>query len=171
MREEEVHWYVLYTKPQHEKKVAALLEQRHIEYFLPLQKRKRRWSDRYKIIEFPVFPGYLFVHIEWGASHTPVLRLPGSLNFIRQEGGGPAIMPDEDLENLKLLTDSGSELIGEPDKDFPPGQEVLIRFGPLRGVRGVVIRVGKGGRVFVRVPLLNQMVSAEIEAIDLEKML
>ena len=55
-------WYALYARSRHEKVVDDLLRRKGIETFLPVRKIKRRWSDRVKLIEEPLFKGYLFVH-------------------------------------------------------------------------------------------------------------
>lgn len=153
--------------PQHEKKVSAYLEQKGIEHYLPLAARKRKWSDRIKIVKFPLFSGYMFVRMVWSRDHVVVLQHSGALSFVRQKDR-PAVMSAEEIENLRRLVEAAAETESLPDEAFPVGQEIEVRFGPLKGVRGVVQRTGKKGRVFVRVPLLNRMVSAEVDLLDLE---
>ena len=58
------HWHVLYTKPRNEKKVAERLSGAGDTVYCPLQKVRRQWSDRLKVIEEPLFKGYAFIHIE-----------------------------------------------------------------------------------------------------------
>ena len=164
---DEPAWYVLYTMPQHEKKVAAYLDQKGIVNYLPLAARKRKWSDRIKIVQFPLFPGYIFVHLLWSRDHISALQHSGALSFVRQQER-PAVMSAEEIENLRRFVDAAEEAEASADATFPPGQEIEVRFGPLKGVRGVVQRSGRKGRVFVRVPLLNRMVSAEVDLLDLE---
>ena len=161
-------WYVLYTMPQHEKKISAYLGQKGVEHYLPLVRRKRRWSDRVKLVDFPLFPGYLFVRIDWGREHVLALQPPGAKEFIRHKGA-PASMEDGDMENLRLLVSQAEGVQSDPDSNFPPGQPVEVRFGPLKGVRGVVLRVKNRSRICIRLPLLNRMVSAEFDILDVER--
>lgn len=163
-------WYTLRTMPQHEKKVAAYLQKKGVELYLPLVTKKRKWSDRIKMIDFPLFPGYLFVRFDWFDGFRTILQHNGALDFIRVEGL-PQPMREEDVANLKLLVESALDLQADPDANFPPGQEIEVRYGPLKGVRGVVSRVKNKQRICIHVPLLNQMVSAEVDAMDIEKVI
>ncbi len=59
-------WYAAYTCANHEKRVAEQLGQRSIEHFLPLYERVRRWKDRRVRLQWPLFPGYVFVRLALG---------------------------------------------------------------------------------------------------------
>lgn len=165
---EDRKWYVLYTMPQHEKKIAIYLTKQGIEYYLPLIKRKRKWSDRIKIIDFPLFPGYIFLYISYTGEHLRALQYPGALAFVRKKGA-PADIAEETINSLKIMVERSKDVRSEIDDNFPPGQEVQVRFGPLKGVTGVVVRIKNKSRLYIRVPLLNRMVSAEVDIIDVEK--
>lgn len=164
----EPRWYVLYTMPQHEKKVAAYLEEKGIEHYLPLIKRKRQWSDRVKIIDFPLFPGYIFVRFDWSAQHTDVFRHHGILNVVRHEGS-PAVIEDDEFHRLKALIVHAKDVQTDPERHLPPGQKIEIRTGPFKGLSGVVARVKNKSRLFVRVAALDRVISAEIDVLDVEK--
>lgn len=163
-----LNWFVVRTMPQHEKKLAQHFERKRIEFYLPLVRKKRRWSDRIKLIDFPVFPGYLFARFIWSERATEALSLPGALDVVRIENA-PAIMPAEEIENLKLFIREAQELESNPDVNFPPGQLVRVTYGPLKGVQGVVEYSKNKARLYVRLPLLGRMVSTEIDASDLEQ--
>ncbi|MCR9145267.1 MAG: UpxY family transcription antiterminator [bacterium] len=165
----EPQWYVLRTMPQHEKKLATFFEKQGLAHYLPLVPRKRQWSDRVKIVEFPLFPGYIFVRFAWFAAYKTILGHNGSIDFVRSESV-PSVMRAEEIENLSLLVGGALELEANPDEKFPPGQKVEVRSGPLKGVRGVVQRVKNKSRLFVHLPLLNQMVVAEVDVLDVEKL-
>ena len=165
----EIKWYILYTMPQHEKKVATLFQKKGWDYYLPLVKRKRQWSDRVKIVEFPLFPGYIFTHINWFTQRVPILEFPGALQYVRKEGA-PAVMPDEQIENLKLFVVGAQAPETEPDENFPVGQRVRVNFGVLKNVEGVVSGHKSKKRIYIRLPLINQMVSTEIDVMDLERL-
>ena len=162
-------WYVLRTMPQHEKKLAQFFTKQGLAHYLPLVPRKRQWSDRVKIVEFPLFPGYIFVRFAWFEFHRRILAHNGSIDFVRGESG-PGIMRSEEIENLRLLVGGALELEANPGENYPPGQAIEVRSGPLKGVRGTVQRVKNKQRLFVHLPLLNQMVVAEVDVLDVEKL-
>lgn len=166
----ESQWYVLRTMPQHEKKLAKFFEKQGLRYYLPLVSRKRQWSDRVKVVEFPLFPGYIFVRFTWFPFYKTILGHNGSVDFVRSEGV-PSVMQADEIENLSLLVGGALELEANPDENFPPGQTVEVRTGPLKGVRGIVHRVKNKNRLYVRLPLLNQMVVAEVDVLDVEKII
>jgi transcription antitermination factor NusG len=92
-------WYAVYTRPRWEKKVDALLQRQKLPTYCPLNKVKRKWSDRYKIVEMPLFPSYVFVHIT-EAEKTPVRMVDGVVNFVYWQGK-PAIIREEEIDLIK----------------------------------------------------------------------
>ena len=161
-----LRWYVLRTMPQHEHAAAKYLQQKGIEHYLPLVARKRKWSDRIKIIEFPLFPGYLFVRIRYRQDYRTVLGFHGNLGFITVEDV-PASMSDEEIDSLKYMVQEGQEIQNEPAKLFPPGQVVEINFGDFKGQQGIVKKVKGKTRVTIYLHLLGQRVTAEFDAVEL----
>ena len=161
-------WYVLHTRPQTEKKVASYLEKQDIEYYLPLVNKKRSWSDRIKFIDFPLFPGYIFAYFDFLAAFPRIIRHPGAVDCIREKGKA-AVMKGSEMENLKLLVKEAKNIYSDPDKNFPAGQKVIVRSGALRGLEGFVARVKNKERIYVHLPLLNRVISTELDIFDLEK--
>jgi transcription antitermination factor NusG len=96
---EKRRWYALYTKPRWEKKVHQLLEQKGIESYCPLNKVKRKWSDRIKLIEEPLFKSYVFVHLTEEERAT-VRMTSGVMNFVYWLGK-PAIIRDREIAQIK----------------------------------------------------------------------
>src|SRR5580698_7981155 len=97
----EPKWFAVYTTSRHEKKVAQHLTQREIEFYLPLYKSKRKWSDGSRVtLDLPLFPGYLFVHIRRG-ERVRVLDIPGALAVVGGNGREPVPLPDEAIEALR----------------------------------------------------------------------
>ena len=66
-------WYVVQTRYRFESKIAAQLQGKGIETFLPLLNETHRWSDRQKTISLPLFSGYVFVRLHLVGSR----RAPG----------------------------------------------------------------------------------------------
>ena len=75
------NWYVLYTKPRHEKKVGERLTKAGYTTYYPLYKVKRQWSDRTKVVEEPLFRRYIFIHIE-DHKREEVFTFPGSIRYL-----------------------------------------------------------------------------------------
>jgi len=167
---EETRWYALYTMPQCEKRISLFLSKRKIDYYLPLVPKKRKWSDRIKVVEFPLFPGYLFIHMPFYQRRLDVLLHPSALRFVQHEGR-PAIIPDDDIGYLHILVDNANDLQAHPEENLPEGQKVIVRSGPFKGIRGVVARVKNKDRIFVKLEHCALMASAEIDILDVEKLI
>ena len=165
---ETICWYVLYCMPQHEKKIAARLEKKGLELYLPLTLKTRRWTDRTKRIAFPLFPGYLFTRMNYLKDRLTVLQEPGALQFLKDGNGNPAVFPDREMEHLQRFISILEDLDAEPIKKFESGQRVRVIGGSLKGLTGTILSMKNSRKLYVEVPLLGQMVSSEIDALDLE---
>src|SRR4051812_48664311 len=95
----ESHWYAAHTNSRHEKLVAHQMEGSHIQCFLPLYKSVRRWKDRKKQVELPLFPGYVFVNIAL-RDKLQVLKLSGVVQLI-SFNGRPTPLPESEIEALR----------------------------------------------------------------------
>jgi transcription antitermination factor NusG len=122
-------WYVLRTMPQHEKKLARFFEKQGLAYYLPLVPRKRQWSDRVKIVEFPLFPGYIFVRFAWFSMYKTILGHNGSIDFVRSESV-PSVMRPDEIENLNLLVGSASTWKRIPTKNSRPARRSKFAAAP-----------------------------------------
>src|SRR5438874_10657816 len=105
----EERWYVAYTCPHHEKRVAAELGAREVEHFLPLYSSVRRWKDRRMTLELPLFPGYVFVRLAL-RDRLRVLQVPSVVRLVGFNGQ-PAALPDSEMEIMRsgLSPSSGAE--------------------------------------------------------------
>jgi transcriptional antiterminator NusG len=133
-------WYAIRTRSRHEKMVADQLEKQGIESFLPLVKRKRRWSDRTKEVELPLFSGYSFVRLKLcSPDRVRVLKTHGVTVFVGVRGIGIPI-PETQIESLKTV------LVKQiPFQEYPflqVGQRVRVRGGALDGVEGILAQKG-----------------------------
>ena len=158
------HWYVICTRPRHEKKVHESLGYHDMECFLPLYRTIHRWKNGCKAqVELPVFPGYLFVKIrcrEW----LHALDIPGVLSFVgsRQH---PSQLDDFEIQTLR----SGLHLRNfEPHPGLTIGQRVRIIAGPLSGLGGILLRNRNGIRVVITLELIHQSVAVELNVEDVE---
>jgi transcription elongation factor/antiterminator RfaH len=159
-------WYALYTRPRHEKQVFQELTNKGIESFLPTYKVRRRWSDRYKIVEEPLFKNYLFVNIgDFNRGYYETLRPYGAVAFVMFDNK-PAEIPAIEVESIRRLVTS--ELPYDPHPYLKIGRRVRVRSGPLEGCEGILARKKGLTRLVLSVNLLQQSVSAEVDADTVE---
>jgi len=97
-------WYAIYTRPRHEKKVFALLEEKMQEVFLPLVIQVRLWKDRKKKVEVPLFNSYLFARFDY-KNRFDLLQTKGIVKIVNFRGT-PAVVPDWQIESLKKMLDN-----------------------------------------------------------------
>jgi transcription antitermination factor NusG len=152
-------WFALQVRPRAEKVVASLLQFKGYEEFLPVYRARRRWSDRVKEVEVPLFPGYVFVRFNL-LTGPPIVTTPGVIRIVGH-GNLPIAIDDEEISTLKILVRSG--VAPEPWPFVSVGQRVHIASGPLRGMKGIVTRLTNRCRIVVSVSLLQRSVAAEID--------
>ena len=99
-----MNWYVLYTKPKWEKKVAEKLNQIGIECYCPLVTQIKQWSDRKKKVEVPLFNSYVFVQIA-DTERSSVFQVAGVIRYLFWLGK-PAIVKDEEINIIKTNLES-----------------------------------------------------------------
>src|ERR1051326_8891198 len=147
-----ISWYALHIRPRFEKVVARHLEAEGREGYLPLYKSVRRWSDRIKTIELPLFPGYMFCRFDI-ENRLPILVGPGVLGIV-VIGTTPTPIPESDISSLRHVTASGIECKPWPFVDA--GQRISVKYGPLAGLEGMVIQVKSNLRLIVSLPPLRR---------------
>jgi len=160
----EIPWYVAYARPRHEKHIARQLAERGVGSFVPLYTSVRRWKDRRKRLELPLFPGYVFVQIALQCK-LDLLRLPGVVDFVRFQGSPVPVLSGE-IESLRQGL-SGACLV-HPHPFLQAGRKVRIRGGALEGVEGIFVRRRGQTRVVLSVSLIQRSVAIEIEEADVE---
>jgi transcription antitermination factor NusG len=157
-------WYAACTRSRHEKSVARQLEERRIEYFLPLYRSVRRWKDRRKQLDLVLFPGYVFVRLQW-PERLQVLQLSGILRFVTFNGL-PATLPITELEALRNGLTRG--VYAESHPYLRVGKRVLVRYGPLAGATGIVVRKKEHFRIVISIEAIMRSVALEIDEGDIE---
>jgi len=157
-------WFAVYTTSRHEKRVAQHLTQREIEFYLPLYRSDRKWSDGSRVtLELPLFPGYLFVHIR-RTERSRVLGVPGTLAVVGGMGREPVPLPDEAIDALR----NGLYLCkAEPHALLTVGQRARIRTGALAGMEGVVLRKKNSYRVILTLEHIQRSIAVEVDEGDL----
>ena len=156
----EKNWYALYTKPRWEKKIHKLLQQKGIESYCPLNKVRRQWTDRIKVIEEPLFKSYIFVKVE-ESMKTEVRYVDGVLNYVYWNGK-PAVVKDEEIIEIKKFM-SEYEDVEVHSIVVKPADEVIINAGIMMGASGRILRVMGNNVVEVRIDSLGFMLTAKFE--------
>ena len=157
-------WYAVTTQPRHEKVVAQQLKAKSIETFLPLLTTPSRWKDRRVFIDRPIFPGYVFTHIELKERHH-VLSIPSVVRLL-SFGGVPAAIDDAEIEAVRLCLTYGNKL--EPFPFPQSGELVRVTSGALQGLEGIVTRHKNQCRIIVSIALIHKSIAAEIDGHLLE---
>lgn len=168
-QQEEKEWFVVYTRPRAEKKIRDALKKLAIECYLPLLRTRKKWSDRFKWVEDPVFASYIFVHIGSKQQATDVLKIPHSVNFVTSRGK-PVPISNTDISLLKIAVSEFAEsLTIRNTATLVRGETVRIQEGPFAGKEAVIERIQGKSMVVVAFPALNRSVQVEIPVVQLVK--
>ncbi|MFL5742334.1 MAG: UpxY family transcription antiterminator [Flavisolibacter sp.] len=154
-----LRWYAIYTRPRWEKKVNGVLLQKGIESYCPLNKVRRKWSDRIKTIEEPLFKSYVFVKIE-DSDRSNVRMTNGVVNFVYWNGK-PAVIREKEIQTIKRFLDE-HENVEVVKMDFGPDQRVRVISGPMMDQEGKVLEV-KNKTAKVCIDSLGYMLIAYID--------
>lgn len=133
-------WLAVYTRHRWEKKVFQLLVGRGIEVYCPLNKIQRKWSDRVKIVEEPLFKSYVFVRVV--ESEKSLVRLTeGVVNFVYWLGK-PATVKDREIETIKKFLNEHDNVQVEKI-ELKRDEKVLISGGIFMDKEATVLDVSK----------------------------
>lgn len=141
-------WFVIWAESRAEKKVEKRMAALGLSPWLPIVRERHLWSDRWREVDCPLFPGYLFVRADKADWHQ-ILRTPGVLTVVK-EGGKPALLANSFVISLRDAIGRRGvrpEAVTE-NIDYAPGDEVIVQEGVLSGIRGVV-RERRSGRQLV----------------------
>ena len=161
------NWYTVYVKPRHEFVAFGELQRKRVEAFLPSVKRISQWKDRKKLIEYPLFPGYVFVQVpSYPGAFLTVLKTRGVVSFIALEPGKPTPAVPEEIASLKLLIESGDDIDIYPH--LKEGMRVRVKNGPLKYAEGILVKRENENLFVVNIELLGRGVAVKICVHDLE---
>jgi transcription antitermination factor NusG len=152
-------WFALQVRNRYENIVSAHLSGKGFEWFLPLYKCRRRWSDRFKEIEQPLFPGYVFCRLNV-LDRLPILTIPG-VDLIVGLGKTPAPIDESEIAAIQAAVKSGIRT--EPWQCLQIGQKVRIEQGPLCGLEGILLGFRGCHRLILSVTLLQRSIAVQIE--------
>lgn len=158
LREQDSDWHAIRVRPRWEKVVAEALRGKQYEEYLPLYRKRNRWSDRQKDVDLPLFPGYVFCRAKL-SGRPPLVTTPGVIGILRF-GNIPAIVSRQEIEAIRAVIQSGAS--AEPWPYLREGQRVRVNRGALAGVEGILIRTKSDWRVVLSVEVLCRSVAVEI---------
>ncbi len=152
-------WYPVYTYPRAEKKAQLALENKGIEVYLPLKRQQKQWSDRKKWVEEPFIKSYIFVKIT-EQEQAEVLMTKGVSRFI-YFGNKIASMPERQINDLRLLMASSLEMEITEER-LLPGEKIVIKAGPLKGMTGEIISYRSQKQLALRLESLGCSIIIQI---------
>ena len=153
-------WFAIQVKSTHEKRVTSLLQYQTYECFLPLYTSRRRWSDRIKSVELPLFPGYVFSRFT-PAARIPILKTPSVISIVGI-GATPTPIDEYEIAAIQRAVASGFGLSPHPFLQI--GQRVRINGGSLCGLEGIIADVRKRDRLILSVTMLQRSIAVEIDS-------
>lgn len=151
-------WYALSVKHRHEEAVRSTLAFKGFEVLAPTYRARRRWADRVKEIELPLFAGYVFCRFRF-TERIQVLGSPGVAKIVAF-GGQAAEVSEVEVAAIRMVM--ASRLPVRPWPDLKPGDRVRVERGPLRGVEGTLLREEKA--LLIGVEMLRRSLAVEMEA-------
>lgn len=141
-----MNWYVVYTKPKWEKKVAEQLNQKGIECYCPLVTQIRQWSDRKKKIEVPLFNSYVFVRLD-EKDRNLVFQSSGVVRYLFWLAK-PAIVRDEEIRTIKNWLSMPNEYEISVS-NIQVGDKIVLESGPFQSQEAIVQEMNKTGYILV----------------------
>jgi transcription antitermination factor NusG len=152
-------WYAIRVKSRCEKMVSEQLQQKGYEPFLPMYWSRRLWTDRVKVLQLPLFGGYLFCRFDI-EKRLGILRTPGVVNILGR-GREPMPVDPRQVEAVRLAISSGQSV--KPWASFEVGQRVRVELGPLRGVIGTLLRYKNESQLILQVDLMQRAMAVEVD--------
>ena len=152
-------WFALTTRPNHEHAAMRGLSNQGLETYLPLYRARKRWSDRVRESDAVLFPGYVFCRFGL-REKLQVLQAPGVRSIVGS-GKEPVPVEEDEISAVRAVLSSGRVIAPWPYVRI--GQSVVIEYGPLAPLRGVILRTKGSWRVVVSVQALGSSISVEVD--------
>jgi len=153
-------WFALQVTPKHEQKVDAMLAWKGHGHFLPSAPVSRQWSDRVKVVQQPLFPGYVFCRTQKSVLMGLTRNTPGIIRVV-SFGGKPQPVADEEIVSLQRIIQTERDVCSFPYTTV--GQKVQIIAGPLAGITGIITELKRRHRLVISVDIIMKSISVEID--------
>jgi transcription antitermination factor NusG len=159
-------WFAIQTMPRHERKVATELQRKGLHTFLPLFPSARQWSDRVRVLDLPLFPGYVFVQMRPAPdTRIAVLRSNGVTSFVGVRGVGVPI-PEMQMAAVQSIVDQ--KLPFSPYPFLNVGQRVRICGGSLDGIEGMLTEIKGDLSLVISVDLIHKSIAIRVAGYRIE---
>jgi transcription antitermination factor NusG len=166
MFQNELCWYAVVSRSRHEKLAAAALANTGITAFLPVVSEMHSWSDRSKLVDVPLFPGYVFVQIPNSLeAQLTVLKTSGVVQFVGNRHGAVSIA-DKEISDVRIVL--AQKLSCSPHPFLQLGQRVRIRGGALDGVEGVLVGRDSDSKLVITIELIQRSLAVSVYNIHVE---
>jgi transcription antitermination factor NusG len=153
-------WFAVQVRARQELGISEHLQSNGYEWFLPLSRSKKRWSDRIKEVQSPLFPGYLFCRFD-PLDRLPILKIPGVIQIVGSNRQ-PIPVDEDEIRAIQVLVASGAP--NQPCPYLEIGDKVRIESGPLRGLEGLLVEFQGHRQLVLCVTLLQRSVAVKIDS-------
>ena len=161
-----VYWYAVFSRSRHERMVATALTNTGVTTFLPIVSEMHSWSDRRKLVDVPLFPGYVFVQIPNSPeAKLHVLKTSGVVQFVGNRQGAVSI-PDKEISDVRAVLERKVSCSSHPFLEV--GQRVRIRGGSLDGVEGILIGCDSASKLVISIELIQRSLAVSVYNFDVE---
>jgi transcription antitermination factor NusG len=161
------NWYALHTRSRHEKVVRDQLTAKGITNLLPLWRKRSIWKDRVKMIEVPLFSGYIFGHFPL-RNRIEVLQTVGVVRIVGLNGQAIPV-PEEQIQAVQTMVEH--QLRYDPHPFLQEGMRVRVKHGLLQGAEGILVTKKHNYRLVISVDLIQKSVAVDIDSADVEPLL
>src|SRR5579862_2492673 len=155
----EHRWYALSVSYQHERQTEKALQSKGLETLVPVYRSRRRWSDRVKDVEMPLFAGYVLCQFDL-TERIRVLDTPGVCKIV---GFGGAVTALEDCEVAGIQRLVALKVPLAPWPYLKAGDRVRVEHGPMRGLEGTLLRTKDTMHLVISVELLQRSLAVQVD--------
>ena len=136
------YWYVAYVRPFFERKAAERLKSLGVDYFLPVQKVRRKWSDRIKTMDRILIPRLIFIHTTKDDRIRILRDAPMIRGYMTSNGvNTPVVVPDREMKDFMFVVCNSEEEICLTTSPYQPGDRVRVISGCLKGMECELVEV------------------------------
>jgi transcription antitermination factor NusG len=159
-------WYALHTRARLERRICGQVQSKSQEAFVPVTRERRRWSDRFRTIDLPLFPGYVFVRAALSLNdRLAILQTRGVYGFVTFNGV-IARIPHQQIDYLQQITEQNSAW--SPYHFIKTGQRIRIRGGCLDGLEGIFVSEGTGKKLVISIEPMQRSIAVSVDTYDFE---
>jgi len=155
---DQLGWIAVYVAPHCERTVSRSLAEKGYSEFCPVFLQRKKWSDRTKILERPLFPRYVFCRME-SMGCGLIVTTPGVVKILGHNGV-PSFIPDDQISALKRIHHLRFPVAPLPLLDV--GKQIVVKSGPLEGVRGHILRISNNTTLVISIEILQRAVAVTL---------